>query len=222
MAVLEGHAEHVMDAVGADARCPSLPRLRAAMTRRRARPRPPARLLQRLLGLEMKMRQYQSGKRSATAWWNAWAGRSGPGVGLARGDADARRAGGSGRLDGTNRRSVCHKVRRLTPRLTPDFAAWAVTISLAGVYKHMFGDNLRSYREDYSIQGSSDSEGGDPPPRAPPRTSQSHTAAKKAAATRRANARRRSAAAKQAAATRAAQRAHAAPAGSGVTPSAPC
>jgi coenzyme F420 biosynthesis associated uncharacterized protein len=61
MAVLEGHAEHVMDAVGADL-MPSLPRLRAAMDRRRASASAPARLLQRLLGLELKLRQYQLGK----------------------------------------------------------------------------------------------------------------------------------------------------------------
>ncbi|MDX6672526.1 MAG: hypothetical protein QOI91_2889 [Solirubrobacteraceae bacterium] len=61
MAVLEGYAEHVMDAAGEEL-VPSLPRLRAAMDRRRASPSAPARLLQRLLGLEMKMRQYQLGK----------------------------------------------------------------------------------------------------------------------------------------------------------------
>ena len=62
MAVLEGHAEHVMDAVGADV-LPALPRLRAAMTRRRADQSPASRLLARVLGLELKMRQYESGKR---------------------------------------------------------------------------------------------------------------------------------------------------------------
>ncbi len=61
MAVLEGHAEHVMDVVGADL-LPSLPQLRAAMDRRRESASAPAKLLQRLLGLEMKMRQYQVGK----------------------------------------------------------------------------------------------------------------------------------------------------------------
>jgi putative hydrolase len=50
-----------MDAAGEEL-VPSLPRLRAAMDRRRASPSAPARLLQRLLGLEMKMRQYQLGK----------------------------------------------------------------------------------------------------------------------------------------------------------------
>ena len=62
MAVLEGHAEHVMDAVGAEV-LPALPRLRAAMTRRRASQSPACRVLARVLGLEMKMRQYESGKR---------------------------------------------------------------------------------------------------------------------------------------------------------------
>jgi coenzyme F420 biosynthesis associated uncharacterized protein len=61
MAVLEGYAEHVMDAAGPEL-VPSLPKLRAAMDRRRASPSAPARLLQRLLGLEMKMRQYKLGK----------------------------------------------------------------------------------------------------------------------------------------------------------------
>jgi coenzyme F420 biosynthesis associated uncharacterized protein len=61
MAVLEGYAEHVMDAAGPEL-VPSLPKLREAMDRRRASPSAPARLLQRLLGLEMKMRQYKLGK----------------------------------------------------------------------------------------------------------------------------------------------------------------
>ncbi len=66
MAVLEGHAEHVMDAVGA-ALLPSLPRLRAALDARRRSQSAPARLLQRLLGLEMKMKQYEQGKRFCDA-----------------------------------------------------------------------------------------------------------------------------------------------------------
>jgi putative hydrolase len=61
MAVIEGHAEHVMDAVGADV-LPSLPALRAAMERRRDSPSAPARLLQRLLGFDLKLRQYRLGK----------------------------------------------------------------------------------------------------------------------------------------------------------------
>jgi putative hydrolase len=66
MAVLEGHAEHVMDAVGAPL-LPSLPRLRAALDARRRSQSAPARLLQRLLGLEMKLRQYDLGKRFCDA-----------------------------------------------------------------------------------------------------------------------------------------------------------
>jgi coenzyme F420 biosynthesis associated uncharacterized protein len=66
MAVLEGHAEHVMDAVGAPL-LPSLPRLRAALDARRRSQSAPARLLQRLLGLEMKLKQYEQGKRFCDA-----------------------------------------------------------------------------------------------------------------------------------------------------------
>ena len=62
MAVVEGHAEHVMDAVGADV-LPSLPALREAIERRRRTASAPARLLGRLLGLELKLRQYEQGKR---------------------------------------------------------------------------------------------------------------------------------------------------------------
>jgi coenzyme F420 biosynthesis associated uncharacterized protein len=62
MAVIEGHAEHVMDAVAPDL-LPSLPRLRAAIDRRRQRQSLASRLVARLLGLEMKLRQYERGKR---------------------------------------------------------------------------------------------------------------------------------------------------------------
>jgi coenzyme F420 biosynthesis associated uncharacterized protein len=66
MAVLEGYAEHVMDAAGAQL-LPSLPKLRSAMTSRRSSQTGVARLLGRLLGLEMKMRQYELGKRFCDA-----------------------------------------------------------------------------------------------------------------------------------------------------------
>lgn len=66
MSLIEGHAEHVMDAVGDDL-LPSLPQLRKAMTRRR-RSRPlPWRVLERLLGLEMKMKQYEVGRKFCDA-----------------------------------------------------------------------------------------------------------------------------------------------------------
>ncbi len=66
MGVVEGHAEHVMDVVGAQA-LPSLAQLRDALDRRR-RERPPLlALLERLIGLDAKMRQYEDGKRFCDA-----------------------------------------------------------------------------------------------------------------------------------------------------------
>jgi coenzyme F420 biosynthesis associated uncharacterized protein len=61
MAVIEGHAEHVMDAVAPDL-LPSLPQLREALDERRRSQTGLSRLLARLLGLEMKMKQYERGK----------------------------------------------------------------------------------------------------------------------------------------------------------------
>jgi coenzyme F420 biosynthesis associated uncharacterized protein len=61
MSLIEGHAEHTMDAVGAEV-LPSLPQLRAAMTRRRAQRGLPWRVLEKLLGLELKLRQYETGR----------------------------------------------------------------------------------------------------------------------------------------------------------------
>jgi coenzyme F420 biosynthesis associated uncharacterized protein len=66
MSLIEGHAEHTMDAIGAEV-LPSLPRLRAAMTHRRASRGLPWRVLERLLGLKMKMRQYEVGRRFCDA-----------------------------------------------------------------------------------------------------------------------------------------------------------
>ena len=66
MSLIEGHAEHTMDAVGAEL-LPSLPRLRAAMNRRRASHGLPWRVLERLLGLELKLRQYELGRRFCDA-----------------------------------------------------------------------------------------------------------------------------------------------------------
>lgn len=61
MALLEGHAEWVMDAVGTSA-IPSLPRLRAAFERRRAHPDGADGLVRRLMGMDAKLRQYSSGR----------------------------------------------------------------------------------------------------------------------------------------------------------------
>jgi coenzyme F420 biosynthesis associated uncharacterized protein len=61
MAVIEGHAEHVMDAVGEEL-LPTLPELREALDRRRREKPPAVKLLERLIGLELKMRQYELGR----------------------------------------------------------------------------------------------------------------------------------------------------------------
>jgi coenzyme F420 biosynthesis associated uncharacterized protein len=61
MAVLEGYAEHVMDAVGASL-LSDLDTMRAAMDRRRSERSGPLRVLERLIGMDMKLRQYQQGK----------------------------------------------------------------------------------------------------------------------------------------------------------------
>ncbi len=66
MGVVEGHAEHVMDVVGADA-LPSLEQLRTALDRRRNERPPLLALLERIIGLDAKMRQYEDGKRFCDA-----------------------------------------------------------------------------------------------------------------------------------------------------------
>ena len=66
MAVIEGHAEHVMDAVGAEV-IPSQEALRTALERRRLTRSGPMRLLERVLGFELKLRQYREGKRFCDA-----------------------------------------------------------------------------------------------------------------------------------------------------------
>jgi coenzyme F420 biosynthesis associated uncharacterized protein len=66
MSLIEGHAEHTMDAIGAEV-LPSLPRLRAAMTRRRESRGLPWRVFERLLGLELKMKQYETGRHFCDA-----------------------------------------------------------------------------------------------------------------------------------------------------------
>jgi coenzyme F420 biosynthesis associated uncharacterized protein len=66
MSVIEGYSEHVMDAVGSDV-LPAYEGLRDAMERRRRSRSAPERVLQRLLGFEMKMRQYEQGKKFCDA-----------------------------------------------------------------------------------------------------------------------------------------------------------
>jgi coenzyme F420 biosynthesis associated uncharacterized protein len=71
MALIEGHAEHVMDAAGADV-LPSLPKLRASLERRRREKPPLVKLIERLLGLDLKLRQYVIGKRFCDAVVRDW------------------------------------------------------------------------------------------------------------------------------------------------------
>jgi coenzyme F420 biosynthesis associated uncharacterized protein len=61
MAVIEGYSEHVMDAVG-ERVLPEYAGLRDSMERRRRSRSYPERILQKLLGLDLKMRQYEEGK----------------------------------------------------------------------------------------------------------------------------------------------------------------
>jgi coenzyme F420 biosynthesis associated uncharacterized protein len=66
MALLEGYAEHVMDAVGT-ALLADLDAMRAAMDRRRTERSGLLRVLERLIGMDLKLRQYQVGKRFCDA-----------------------------------------------------------------------------------------------------------------------------------------------------------
>jgi len=61
MAVIEGYSEHVMDVVG-ERVLPAYAGLRDSMERRRRSRSYPERVLQRLIGLDLKMRQYEDGK----------------------------------------------------------------------------------------------------------------------------------------------------------------
>ena len=66
MAVLEGYAEHVMDTVGAEI-LPNLPELRGAMDRRRRDRSGLLRIFEKLIGMDMKLRQYELGKQFCDA-----------------------------------------------------------------------------------------------------------------------------------------------------------
>ena len=62
MSLLEGHGDVTMDRAGA-ARIPSAHRFARVLRERRANPRPIAKVVQRLIGLEAKMNQYAQGER---------------------------------------------------------------------------------------------------------------------------------------------------------------
>ena len=71
MAVIEGYAEHVMDAAAQDD--PGLAGMRARMDERRARRGGLADVIARALGMGMKLRQYELGK----SWSDAVAADAG-------------------------------------------------------------------------------------------------------------------------------------------------
>jgi len=66
MSLLEGHGDVVMDRAGAD-EVPSADHFGKVLADRRAQVRGPVRLLQQVLGLEAKMRQYAEGERFVRA-----------------------------------------------------------------------------------------------------------------------------------------------------------
>src|SRR5688500_19203742 len=62
MSLLEGHGDITMDRAGA-ARIPSAARFSRVLRERRGSVRGPARVLQKLVGLEAKLKQYEMGER---------------------------------------------------------------------------------------------------------------------------------------------------------------
>ena len=62
MSLLEGHGDVTMDRAGAD-QIPSAERFGAVLRQRREQGNPAAKLLQKLIGLEAKMKQYEQGER---------------------------------------------------------------------------------------------------------------------------------------------------------------
>jgi coenzyme F420 biosynthesis associated uncharacterized protein len=64
MSVIEGYSEHVMDVLAAEL-IPDHESLRAAMDRRRRSRSAPQRIIEKLLGFDVKLRQYEQGKRWA-------------------------------------------------------------------------------------------------------------------------------------------------------------
>ena len=66
MSLVEGHGEYVMDGVGPEV-VPSVVEIRRRFDRRRHASGPVERVIRRLLGIEMKMRQYADGERFVRA-----------------------------------------------------------------------------------------------------------------------------------------------------------
>ena len=66
MSLLEGHGDVTMDRAGAD-RIPSAERFSRVLRQRRQQTKGPAKLLQKLIGLEAKLNQYEQGERFIAA-----------------------------------------------------------------------------------------------------------------------------------------------------------
>ena len=62
MSLLEGHGDVTMDRAGAD-RIPNAARFGQVLRQRRQQGNPAVRLLQKLIGLEAKMKQYEQGEQ---------------------------------------------------------------------------------------------------------------------------------------------------------------
>jgi coenzyme F420 biosynthesis associated uncharacterized protein len=62
MTLLEGHAEFVMDGVGPDV-VPSVGEIRAKFNRRRQEANPVEKVIRKLIGIEVKLRQYAEGRQ---------------------------------------------------------------------------------------------------------------------------------------------------------------
>jgi coenzyme F420 biosynthesis associated uncharacterized protein len=66
MTLVEGHAEYVMDGVGPDV-VPTVATIRERFETRRVSANPFEKVLRRLLGMDVKMRQYAEGNRFVAA-----------------------------------------------------------------------------------------------------------------------------------------------------------
>ena len=66
MSLLEGHGDVTMDRAGAD-RIPSAERFSRVLRQRRASASPATRLVQKLIGLEAKLNQYEQGEKFIAA-----------------------------------------------------------------------------------------------------------------------------------------------------------
>jgi coenzyme F420 biosynthesis associated uncharacterized protein len=66
MSLAEGHGDYVMDAVGPEV-VPTVERIRARFQKRREAANPLDRIMRQLLGMDMKMRQYEEGAKFVSA-----------------------------------------------------------------------------------------------------------------------------------------------------------